>query len=77
MHFSTVISALAIGAEFAAAAQHSHRSLQHVGKQDFPNKPKRQERHPRGAAAAAPSASKYLNNATSRRSSETLNLKSG
>ncbi|TVY80493.1 putative serine carboxypeptidase [Lachnellula suecica] len=65
MRFSSLVSALAITAGVASAAQHSGRSLQHVGKKDKPL-PKQIRQEPQGQKQTRRDTSQYLTNSTSK-----------
>jgi carboxypeptidase D len=70
MRFSSYLPALAIGAGAVSAAQHSGRSLQHVGKKDLPVES--QKRAPLPQIQQRSNSFQYLNNVTESKCSTAL-----
>jgi carboxypeptidase D len=62
MRFSTLVSTLIVASDAAFAAQHSGRSLKHVGKEDKISPLARREPHPKEQQKRA--YSEYLTNST-------------
>jgi carboxypeptidase D len=65
MRFSSCVPVLAIAGGLVSAAQHSGRSLQHVGKKDLPHKSFKRELPPQIQQRSE--SSQYLTNKTASR----------